>query len=243
MVTKSRLKLIKSLSRKKNREEHQLFVVEGYKSIQELAQTSLELEQTLVTDGNHHLDHLNVELISKKDMDQISMMKTAPGYLAIFRIPKTTIFPDKELVVALDDIKDPGNLGTIIRMCDWFNVRHILCSLETVDAYNPKCVQASMASLGRVHIHYVDLKEHLNKQDLPVYATAMDAPSVYETPLPNSGILLMGNESTGVSQDLLEIGITISIPSYGSSTTTESLNVATATSILLAEWRRSTTEK
>jgi len=225
MVTKSRLKLIKSLSRKKNREEHQLFIVEGYKSIQELTQTPLRLEQILVTEGNHHLDHLDVELISKKEMDQISMMKTAPGYLAVFTIPETTSFPDKELIVALDDIKDPGNLGTIIRMCDWFNVRHILCSLETVDAYNPKCVQASMASLGRVHVHYVDLKEYLNKQDAPVYATAMDAPSVYETQLPKSGILLMGNESAGVSLDLLELGTTISIPSYGESSATESLNV------------------
>ncbi len=243
MVTKSRLKLIKSLSRKKNREQHQLFVVEGYKSIQELTQTNLELEQILVKDGNHHLDHLNVELISKKEMDQISMMKTAPGYLAVFKIPEELDLPNDELVVALDDIKDPGNLGTIIRMCDWFNVRHIICSLETVDVYNPKCVQASMASLGRVSIHYIDLKEYLKKQKLPLYATAMNAPSVYKTTLPKNGILLMGNESAGVSPELLQMGNTISIPSYGAFSTTESLNVATATSILLAEWRRSTIEK
>lgn len=242
MVTKSRLKLIKSLSRKKNREQHQLFVVEGYKSIQELAQTSLELEQILIIEGNHQLDHLKTDLISKKEMDQISMLKTAPGYLAVFKIPKSAELPSDELVVALDDIKDPGNLGTIIRMCDWFNVRHILCSQETVDVYNPKCVQASMASLGRVEVHYLPLKEYLKNQQLPIYATAMNAPSVYKTQLPKSGILLMGNESKGVSESLSSLGDAISIPSYGDSSAVESLNVATATAILLAEWRRATTE-
>lgn len=240
MVTKSSLKQIKSLSRKKYRDEYKLFVVEGYKSIQELAQTRLELQQVLITFGNHHLDHLDHDVISEKEMASISSLKTPPGYLAVFKAPEVIELPQQGLVVALDEIKDPGNLGTIIRMCDWFGVEHIVCSDQTVDYLNPKCVQASMASLGRVHVHYTDLKAYLSNADLPVMTTAMDGASVYEVNLPDEGVLVMGNESDGISDELSQIGFSISIPRYGDLQRTESLNVATATSILLAEWRRST---
>jgi len=240
MVTKSRLKLIKSLSRKKNRDEYQLFLVEGYKSIQELSQTDLKCQQILVTEGHHALDSFAHDIISRKEMALISTLKTPPGYLAVFEMPiKNEIIKDG-LIVALDDVKDPGNLGTIIRLCDWFDIPQIICSQETVDVFNPKCVQASMASLGRVQVDYVNLKELLSDDNLSVFPTAMNGTSIYDMELPASGIIVMGNESAGISDEIMELGSKISIPQYGVQPATESLNVAMATAVMLGEWRRST---
>ncbi|GAK90340.1 RNA methyltransferase [Nonlabens ulvanivorans] len=240
MVTKSRLKLLKSLSRKKNRDDHQLFLVEGYKSILELSQTDLVRQQVLVTEGHHALDSLPTDIISKKDMSGISTLKTPPGYLAVFEMPVKKEINLDGLVVALDDVKDPGNLGTIIRLCDWFDIQQIICTEETVDVYNPKCVQASMASLGRVQVDYVNLEEFLTDAQRDIYTTAMDGTSIYNMSLPENGILVMGNESTGISEEIMSLGSKISIPQYGSQPSTESLNVAMATAVVLGEWRRST---
>ncbi len=240
MVTRSRLKLIKSLSRKKNRDDHQLFLVEGYKSIQELSQTSLKRQQILITEGHHALSDFPTDMISKKDMENISTLKTPPGYLAVFEMPEKKAIVNDGLIIALDDVKDPGNLGTIIRLCDWFDITQILCSQETVDVFNPKCVQASMASLGRVQVDYVDLKEHLSDSQLNVFPTAMDGTSIYEMTLPASGVIVMGNESAGISEEIMELGSKMSIPQYGKQPATESLNVAMATAVILGEWKRST---
>ncbi|GAL00239.1 tRNA (guanosine(18)-2'-O)-methyltransferase [Nonlabens ulvanivorans] len=240
MVTKSRLKLLKSLSRKKNRDDHQLFLVEGYKSILELSQTDLVRQQVLVTEGHHALDSLPTDIISKKDMSGVSTLKTPPGYLAVFEMPVKKEINVDGLVVALDDVKDPGNLGTIIRLCDWFDIKQIICSEETVDVFNPKCVQASMASLGRVQLDYVNLEEFLKDAQPDIYTTAMDGTSIYNMSLPENGILVMGNESAGISEEIMSLGSKISIPQYGSQPNTESLNVAMATAIVLGEWRRST---
>ncbi|KEZ92857.1 TrmH family RNA methyltransferase [Nonlabens ulvanivorans] len=240
MVTKSRLKLLKSLSRKKNRDDHQLFLVEGYKSILELSQTDLVRQQVLVTEGHHALDSLPTDIISKKDMSGVSTLKTPPGYLAVFEMPVKKEINVDGLVVALDDVKDPGNLGTIIRLCDWFDIKQIICSEETVDVFNPKCVQASMASLGRVQVDYVNLEEFLKDAQLDIYTTAMDGTSIYNMSLPENGILVMGNESAGISEEIMSLGSKISIPQYGSQPSTESLNVAMATAVVLGEWRRST---
>ncbi|WP_405350360.1 TrmH family RNA methyltransferase [Nonlabens sp. Asnod3-H03] len=240
MVTKSRLKLLKSLSRKKNRDDHQLFLVEGYKSILELSQTDLVRQQVLVTEGHHALDSLPTDIISKKDMSGVSTLKTPPGYLAVFEMPVKKEFNVDGLVVALDDVKDPGNLGTIIRLCDWFDIKQIICSEETVDVFNPKCVQASMASLGRVQVDYVNLEEFLKDAQPDIYTTAMDGTSIYNMSLPENGILVMGNESAGISEEIMSLGSKISIPQYGSQPSTESLNVAMATAVVLGEWRRST---
>ncbi|GAK76866.1 MAG: RNA methyltransferase [Nonlabens ulvanivorans] len=240
MVTKSRLKLLKSLSRKKNRDDHQLFLVEGYKSILELSQTDLVRQQVLVTEGHHALDSLPTDIISKKDMSGVSTLKTPPGYLAVFEMPVKKEINVDGLVVALDDVKDPGNLGTIIRLCDWFDIKQIICSEETVDVFNPKCVQASMASLGRVQVDYVNLEEFLKDAQPDIYTTAMDGTSIYNMSLPENGILVMGNESAGISEEIMSLGSKISIPQYGSQPSTESLNVAMATAVVLGEWRRST---
>ena len=240
MITKSTFKLIKSLARKKNRDTHGLFVVEGYKSIRELAQSELIVANIFATDGNHELDSLKPEVISAKEMAAISALKTPPGYLATVRIPKPTALPDSGKVLALDDIQDPGNLGTIIRLADWFGIQHILCSLKTVDAYNPKVVQASMASLGRVQIHYTDLEEFCNQTSLPLYPTEMGGASIYKTQLPENAVMIMGNESRGIRSSILKLGTPISIPQYADHQSTESLNVATATAVILGEWLRTT---
>ncbi|MFT6798178.1 MAG: TrmH family RNA methyltransferase [Nonlabens sp.] len=239
MITKSKLKLIKSLNRKKIREEYQLFIVEGYKSIRELLNSGLIAEDILIVSGNHQLDDLEPEIISAKDMTILSNLKTAPGYLAVFKMNQKQELPMAGKIIALDDVKDPGNLGTIIRLADWFGIEHIVCSNETVDVYNSKSVQASMASLARVQVHYTHLKEYLSNSLLPIFPTAMGGTSIYKEKLPEQGIIIMGNESHGISEELLAIGTPISIPPYGKLQNTESLNVAMATSVILGEWLRS----
>jgi TrmH family RNA methyltransferase len=240
MITKSKIKQIKSLARKKNREQLKLFVVEGYKSIRELKKAGLGIQVIYVTEDSKELDDLEVTRISNKEMQTLSNLTTPPGYLAVVEMLKTDKLPTKGIVIALDAIQDPGNLGTIIRLADWFNVKHILCNTGTVDLYNPKCVQATMGSIARVQVHYVDLKEFFGRTKMPILVTAMDAPSLYDSQLPKNGILLMGSESHGVSNELIDSGNQICIPSYGEEQeATESLNVATAAGIILAEWRRS----
>jgi TrmH family RNA methyltransferase len=145
------------------------------------------------------------------------------------------------LIVALDAIRDPGNLGTIIRLCDWFGVQQLICSEDTADCYNPKVVQATMGSLARVQIHYVSLLEFFEATDLPIYGGFMDGKNVYSEKLPKDGIIVMGNEANGISEEIIQkITHKITIPRFGNLQKTESLNVATATAILLSEFRRFT---
>jgi TrmH family RNA methyltransferase len=240
MVVKSIIKLIKSLQQKKYRYEHQLFVVEGKKSVEELLESKLECYGVYHTvEDNLINSHPKAEVVSTKELAQMSSLKTPPGILGVFHFPKpsTPVFEDWSLV--LDDIRDPGNLGTIIRLCDWFGIRQLICSKQTVDCYNPKTLQATMGSISRVQIHYQDIKEFLAQSDLPIYGAFMDGNSIYKVKLPQKGILIMGNEANGISEDIENLmSHRISIPSYGDSST-ESLNVAMATGILLNEIRRS----
>ncbi|MGB5982836.1 MAG: RNA methyltransferase [Nonlabens sp.] len=242
MVTKARLKLIKSLSRKKFRKEYGLFVVEGYKSISELIDSGLECEEILITEGNHHLNSYDPEVVSKKEMQSLSNVTTPPGYLAVFKTPSFSGISEGP-TIALDNIKDPGNLGTIIRLADWYGIKNIVCSDQSVDCYNPKCVQASMGSIARVQIHYLELFSFLENTDLPIHVTAMEGSSIYKTNIFQDSIIVMGNESHGVRPEILERFSTISIPRAPSETDTESLNVAIATSIVVSEWMRPFIEK
>lgn len=239
MVVKSNIKLIKSLQQKKYRYEHQLFVVEGKKSVEELLESKLECYAVFHTVEENLIEsHPKAEVVSAKELAQMSSLKTPPGILGVFHFPKpsTPVFEDWSLL--LDDIRDPGNLGTIIRVCDWFGIRQLICSAQTVDCYNPKTLQATMGSISRVQIHYLDLKELLAQTDLPIYGAFMDGTSIYEAKLPQKGLLVMGNEANGISEDIEHlINHRISIPSYGASST-ESLNVAMASGILLNEIRR-----
>ena len=239
-ISKNQLKTITSLSQKKYRQQHNLFVVEGVKVVRELMQSSLELVKLYATDDFVIDDDSKLEKISPKDLQKISNLKTPNKVLGIFKIPDEKPLQEKGLILALDTINDPGNLGTIIRLCDWFGITQLICSKETVDCYNPKVVQSSMGSLTRVSIKYIDLKSFLKETNLPIFIADMDGENVYKTDLPKEAILVMGNEANGVSDEIKGlIKNKISIPRFGKLQETESLNVATATAILLSEFRRS----
>ena len=174
----------------------------------------------------------------------MSFLKTPNQALAIFKIPKTLPIDFSNLVVALDDIRDPGNLGTIIRLCDWFGVNDLVCSYETVDCFNPKVIQATMGSITRVNITYLDLTKLLSENDMLSYGTFMDGDSIYSMSLPEKGILVFGNEANGISKAIeSKVVKRLSIPRFGNLQATESLNVATAAAIFLSEFKRRTIEK
>lgn len=239
MLSKSQIKLITSLKQKKYRLQHKLFVAEGKKTILELLQSNLQLNQLYTTTLEFDvLDDL-VTQISSNELKKISFLKTPNTALAVFEIPEETSIDFSKLVIALDDVRDPGNLGTIIRLCDWFGVKDLLCSLETVDCYNPKVIQATMGSITRVNVSYVDLNQILQTQEVTILGAFMDGENVYETQLPNSGILVLGNEAKGISDDIEKLVTKrISIPRFGELQATESLNVANALAILLSEFKR-----
>lgn len=240
MVSKSQIKFIKSLQQKKYRTEHRLFVIEGVKTVKELLKANIK-PYAIYTTSSAVLENetFKSELISNADLKKISALKTPNNILAVFHQPKEKEITTNNWVVAVDDVRDPGNLGTIIRLCDWFGITNLFCSTQTVDCYNPKTLQATMGSLARVNIVYGDLEAFLKSTKMPVYGAFMDGKNVYKEDFTaENGVLVMGNEANGVSATVEKL-ITkkISIPQYGAKTT-ESLNVATATAILLNEIRR-----
>lgn len=239
-LSKNNIKLITSLQQKKYRQKHQLFVAEGVKVVKELLASSLEVEQLYTTEESF-ISPKNVEvtLISENELKKISTLKTPNKVLGLFKIPKEEEVNKSNFMVALDGINDPGNLGTIIRLCDWFGVSELVCSKNTVDCYNQKVVQSTMGSLTRVHVSYVDLSEFLKNTSLPIYTADMHGDNVYTTSLPQKAILVMGNEANGISSEIAEIvKNSVTIPRFGDLQQTESLNVATATAILLSEFKR-----
>ena len=240
MVSKNQIKLIASLHQKKQRSANQLFFAEGVKVIQELLQSNFELEHLYTTqDDFEEVISSKRTLINDSELKKISTLSTPNSCLAVFKIPAENKIIDSGLIVALDDIRDPGNLGTILRLCDWFGIQQIICSKETVDIYNPKVVQATMGSIARVNVNYLDLKDFLTQIDLPVFGTFMNGDNIYQTTLPQNGIIIMGNEANGINAEIEKI-ITnrLTIPRFGDLQKTESLNVATATAIILSEFKR-----
>jgi len=241
MLSKSRIKLITSLKQKKYRNQHQLFVVEGLKTIKEFLNSNYTLAFLYTTQLFDTVTADNQLLITEKELQQISFLKNTNSALAIFKMNSETIIKTSALVVALDNVRDPGNLGTIIRLCDWFGVTQLICNTETVDCYNPKVVQATMGSLTRVQVNYTHLEEYLqNQKEMPIYGAFMDGDNIYTTTtLKKEGILVLGNEANGISETIEKlITHSISIPRFGALKATESLNVAMATSILLSEFKR-----
>jgi TrmH family RNA methyltransferase len=240
MLSKNQIKLISSLHQKKHRFANQLFFAEGVKVIQELVKSNFELEHLYTTKSDFDEIALNKKtIITESDLNKISALATPNTCLAVFRIPLEKEIIDSGLIVALDAIRDPGNLGTILRLCDWFGVKQLLCSKETVDIYNPKVVQATMGSIARVNVNYIDLNAFISKTKLPVFGTFMDGANIYKTDLPQEGIIIMGNEANGISQELENlIQKRLTIPRFGDLQETESLNVATATAIILSEFCR-----
>lgn len=242
MLSKNQIKLITSLSQKKYRNQHQLFVAEGIKVVGELIEAGFELEKLYCTENYgfiNSIDKEKVEIISENELKKISSLKSPNQVLGLFKIPQAKKINEKGLIVALDDINDPGNLGTIIRLCDWFGVKQIVCSTNTVDCFNVKVVQATMGSLARVNVFYTDLEEFLNRTTLPIYGAVMNGKNVYSASKEENAILVMGNEANGISETIEKlITHTITIPKYNKDAVIDSLNVATATAILLNEFRR-----
>ncbi|PVX46307.1 TrmH family RNA methyltransferase [Flavobacterium sp. 103] len=240
MLSKNQIKLISSLQQKKHRFANQLFFAEGVKVIQELVKSNFELEHLYTTNEDFKdVASLKRSIISENELNKISALSTPNTCLAVFKIPLEKKIIESGLVVALDSIRDPGNLGTILRLCDWFGIQQLVCSRETVDIYNPKVVQATMGSIARVNVNYVDLDTFITKTKLPVFGTFMDSENIYKTTLPQEGIIVMGNEANGISENIEKL-ITkrLTIPRFGDLQITESLNVATATAIILSEFRR-----
>lgn len=245
MLSKSQIKLITSLRLKKHREKHNLFFAEGPKVVKELLESAFVAESIFATTPIPGIDEKYVTQISQKELKKISDLKTPNKVLAVFSMPVTEALQLNGLTLVLDDVRDPGNLGTIIRLCDWFGVENILCSKETVDCYNPKVVQATMGSLARVQVHYLDLQPFLevHGKSMPVYGTFMNGDTIYKTSLKENALVVLGNEANGISEVIESLTThRISIPKFGKLQKTESLNVATAAAICLSEWRR-TTEK
>ncbi len=242
MVSKNQKKLIKSLYQKKYRKQHGLFVAEGKKVVKELLDAGIKLHSLFtIDDGAFGVSGEQQYVITEDELKLISFLTTAQTVLGIFYIPINDKISNDGLVLALDDVRDPGNLGTIIRLCDWFGIQNLVCSLQTVDCFNPKVIQATMGSITRVNVSYVDLEEFLleKKSSVAVYGTFMNGANIYNEQLPKQAVIVMGNEASGISKNIENcINSRITIPQFGAIQKTESLNVATATAIVLSEFKR-----
>lgn len=246
MLSKNKIKFIQSLDQKKIRRETNCFVAEGNKLVNDTIR-GFECE-LLVATPLWLKDHTGVKAreIIEATSDEIrkaSLLKSPQDVIAVYRIPRYPVdfgCLTKQLSLALDTVQDPGNMGTIIRLADWYGIENVFCSLECADLYNPKTVQATMGALARVKVHYVGLKEFFEKTEVPVYGTFLDGENMYSSELSAHGIIVMGNEGNGISKDLEPyIPKRLFIPNYPEGReTTESLNVAVATAIICSEFRR-----
>lgn len=235
-MTQNEIKQLRSLRIKKFRDELSMFIAEGDKCISELSKSF-----TII----HHLTTANTPT---KDIERLSSLQTPQGSIAVFRKPEYTlpVTVQNILYLALDGIQDPGNLGTIIRTADWFGIRDIICSTNTADCFSPKVVQATMGALARVRVHYTNLTEWIqncNNAGIPIYGTLLNGENIYaDNTIPNkqSGVIVMGNEGNGLSASVRQLVThSLRIPSFPPDVpTSESLNVAIATAVILAEFRR-----
>lgn len=237
MINKNLIKLIKSLSIRKSRLKHQLFVVEGKKNINELLKSDFEIESIWSNSNWAKLNpSVKVSVISNLELEKISNQKNPNDVLAIVKMKNFNNTSKNGLVVVLDNINDPGNLGTIIRACDWFGVSSIVCSNNSVDMYNPKTVQSSMGSIFRVNIIYTDLIKYLDDIQSSIVGAFLEGESIRDFHFDENLHLVMGNEANGISDEITKlISRKIKINNYVEGA--ESLNVAIATSIFLYEIR------
>lgn len=250
MLTNNKIKLIKSLDKKRSRLESGCFVVEGEKMVRELLQSRFETIEVFAVQP--YIDELpstltrktEISAISERDLERISHMKTPNKVLALAKLPDSQPIPDLNgLNIALDNVQDPGNLGTIIRTAAWFGIGNVFCSTDTVDVYNPKVVQSTMGAVFKVNVNYCDLTELAStarKANVPLFGTSLDGQNLYDTNLPKNAIIVMGNESKGLSAEVSALmDNNLKIPSYAPPTADmESLNVSVATAIVCAEFRR-----
>ena len=241
MLSKNHCKLINALKLKKNRTEKQLFVVEGVKSVKEVLKSDVIIEKLFQTPAVSEKIEGDFEKfeITEEELKKISQLKQPAGILAVCKMPTYELeIKESELYLALDELNDPGNLGTIIRLADWFGITQIIASENPVYVYNPKVIQASMGSFTRVKVIYTDLEKFLQHYKQPIIGTFLEGENLYQTSLPKQGIIIMGNEANGISDAIKQLVTQkITIPHFGNRPT-ESLNVAMATSIILSEFRR-----
>ena len=244
MLSKNDIKLIKSLKYKKQRYLNKMFVVEGKKSIYEFINSKFVLHKLFSIDISEFSVN-NVVRLSKSELEKISFLSNPNDHLAIFKIPNEKPVNKNNLLVGLESINDPGNLGTIIRTCEWFGVEDIVCSLDSVDCYNPKVVQSAMGSLSRVNITYLDLENFLNSESLNRFGTFINGESVYEKKIStNNGIVVFGNEANGISSNLRSlIDVELTIPRFNNKSYPESLNLSNSLGIILSEFSRKSNEK
>lgn len=249
MVSKNKLKYIRSLDLKKQRNEDGVFLAEGNKLVADLlyifdSELIIAKPSWMATQGNIPAKELLIA--GDEDIRKASLLKNPQDVIAVFKQPKWSIdeiSPEDQLILILDGIQDPGNLGTIIRTADWYGIEHIICSTDTADVFNPKVVQATMGSLARVKVHYTDLVSYLSRQKevgIPVYGTFPDGENMYHKFLSPNGFIIMGNEGNGISPAIASlVNEKLFIPNYPiGKETSESLNVAMATAIVCAEFRR-----
>jgi len=250
MLSKATVKLIRSLDSRKGRRAEGLFVAEGPKLVGELLGRFV-CTRLLATDrwlqAHSHLSpDIQIDTVTDDELQRASLQSSPQQVIALFRIPQESVdvqsIAAQQLCIALDGVQDPGNLGTIVRLADWFGVEHIFCSSGTADIWNPKAVQATMGGLARVSVHYVDLADIFRRlpADIPIYGTSLQGDSLWSASLSTHGFIVMGNEGNGVSEEINALCRSrLLIPNYPAGrATTESLNVAMATGIVLAEFRR-----
>lgn len=244
-MTKAEIQFVRSLADKRTRDAEHLFVAEGFKLVDEIRNSELNIRNIYTTRDD--ISGRDVVRIEKREMERISQLNTASDILAVVEQPRYKLALDslkRELTLALDGVQNPGNMGTIIRLADWFGVKRVICSKECADLYNPKVVQATMGALLRVKVHYVDnLSALLNEartSGLAIYGTLLDGNNIYHEKLSPEGIIVMGNEGRGLSEECRNtLSHKLFIPPYpADAPTSESLNVAMATGIILAEFRR-----
>lgn len=236
MLSKNQQKLIRQLAQKKYRQQLGLFVAEGEKLVYELLQAGWKAQSVFTTVP---FDPWEYTMVNPEQLNRATHLATASTVLGVFHLPEYPFDePDLEAFsLVLDGIADPGNLGTIIRLCDWYGIRNIYCSSNTVDCFNPKVVQSTMGSIARVKCHYTDLEALVGRVRLPVFAAVLSGESHYKVPFPHAGLLVLGSESHGIRPELLQKNtnkITIKPRAQGEAHA-ESLNVATASAILLSE--------
>ena len=244
MLTKGRIKLIESLKDKKTRSDKKLFVVQGEKSVAELLHSNFTITEMFGTKdffSKYRLvikeKHIPFEIVEAGELKKLGSLEANDSALAIVRQKNSaSTLPNKGIILALSDIRDPGNLGTIIRIADWYGITHIVASKTTCDVYNPKTISASMGSFLRVEVGYTDLHNFLKQSKLDVYGAFLKGENVHKTNFPTDGVLVIGNESNGVEESIKSlITKSVTIPRFGGA---ESLNAAIATAIILDNWKR-----
>ncbi len=250
MLSKNKIKYINSLKLQKFRNEYQQFIAEGDKLICDLLSSDFSISEIYALSDwlQTHIisDKIAVTEVTENELERISQLKTPNKVLGILNYKKPLLTENinfDELILVLDEIKDPGNMGTIIRIADWFGIKNIICSENSVDLYNPKVIQSTMGSLARVNLIYVELTEFFNSipGNIPVYGTLLNGDSIYKQDLSKNGIIIVGNESRGISKEIIPyISNKIFIPSFSQNidNKAESLNASIATAIVCAEFKR-----